>query len=210
MNDRRRQVWTVVVGAIAGAAVVIVASAGLGGLVRTDRAPAVLDRPSPSPTSVMTPGTDDAEAHGWPGMSRNQPGTYSWSAPRCVPSPLFISECPIGWMHNGYGSGDVEVRVEVVPDLNEWHILDGDDGTTVTVAGHVATYHRTAARREQWTILDIDGTSIAITLTARPGTSEADLADAHTIIESMRTEPQDTDFGFRLVFELTNNDWDSG
>lgn len=50
---------------------------------------------------------------------------------------------------------------------------------------------------------------IAIRLEARPGTSQADLADAHAIVDSMRAEPWDNGLGFRLVFTLTNNAWDS-
>ena len=45
---------------------------------------------------------------------------------------------------------------------------------------------------------------------AEPGTSEADLAEAHAIIDSMRTEANDSRYGFRLVFTITTNDWDSG
>jgi hypothetical protein len=77
------------------------------------------------------------------------------------------------------------------------------------VAGHDSMYRRLDALREQW-IVDIEGTLIAIQVIAEPGTSEADLAEAHAIIDSMRTEPQDTALGFRLVFRLTTDDWDSG
>ena len=65
-RTRRRQARNVVVGAI-GAAAVIVAFAGLGGLVRADRSPTVLDKPSPS---LPTPAPDDAHVSGWPGRSR--------------------------------------------------------------------------------------------------------------------------------------------
>ena len=65
------------------------------------------------------------------------------------------------------------------------------------------------ARQEEW-VVEIEGRTIAIHLTARPDTSSADLADALGIIESMRTEPQDNGLGFRLVFTLTTSDWDSG
>ena len=69
-------------------------------------------------------------------------------------------------------------------------------------------YRRIDARREEW-IVDIDGTTIAIRLKAKPGTSEADLAEAYAIVGSMRTEPQNNDMGFELIFTLTTNDWDS-
>jgi hypothetical protein len=68
---------------------------------------------------------------------------------------------------------------------------------------------RDDARHQAWYV-DIEGTTIAIRLTARPDTSEADLAEALAIIDSMRTEAMDTNLGFRLVFTLTTNDWDSG
>ncbi len=69
-RTRRRQTRNVVVGAI-GVAAVIVALAGLGGLVRADRAPTVLDTPSPS---LSTPPPDDAHVSGWPGRYVAKPG----------------------------------------------------------------------------------------------------------------------------------------
>jgi len=113
--------------------------------------------------------------------------------------------CSIGFMHNGYGSGDVRIYIDVVPAAPTFN----DSATAVTVAGHEGTYRRTDAGREEWTV-DIDGTTLAITLEARSGTSRADLADAHGIIESMRTEPRAPSRGFALVFTLTNGNWDSG
>ena len=40
--------------------------------------------------------------------------------------------------------------------------------------------------------------------------SQADLAEAHAIIESMRTEAYATGYGFRLLFDIGTDDWDSG
>ena len=140
-------------------------------------------------------------AYGWPDTTRNPPGVYSWDGHKCVAN----HSCSLGFMHNGYGSGDVEIWLHVVP---EWRIRD-DGATPVTVAGHDGIHRGTDARREEW-IVDIEGTTIAIRLTARPGTSRADLADAYAIIESMHTRPQDNDPGFSLIFTLTTNDWDSG
>ena len=79
----------------------------------------------------------------------------------------------------------------------------------IAVAGRDGIYRRIDDRLEEW-VADIEGTTIAIRLEARPGTSPTDLADAHAIIESMHTELRDNDLGFRLVFTLTTNDWDSG
>jgi hypothetical protein len=108
-------------------------------------------------------------------------------------------------MHNGYGSGDVVIYLE----LDHGEVPFFDDDSAVTVAGHDGIYRRVRRRWEKW-IVDIEGTTIAIHLKARPGTGQADLADAHAIVDSMRTEPRDNDLGFRLIFTLTNNDWDSG
>jgi hypothetical protein len=108
-------------------------------------------------------------------------------------------------MHNGYGSGDLEIRISSVGSLS-------GDGEAVTVAGHDGIYRSVelaGSLREEW-VVDIDGTRIAVYLKSAPGTSEIELAEAHAIIASMRTEPRDTDLGFRLVFTLTTNDWDSG
>jgi hypothetical protein len=115
----------------------------------------------------------------------------------------------MGFMHNGYGSGDVEVRLDVAPEGT----ISDDGATAVTIAGRDGIYRRfgagPGAEREEW-IVDIEGTTIAIVLTARPGTSQADLADAHAIIGSMRYESKNNPLGFRLVFTLTTNEWDSG
>ena len=145
--------------------------------------------------------SDGEVVHLWPDTSRNRPGLYSWDGP----DPAAAGRGRIvGFMHNGYGSGDVEIFLEVVPEETI-----PVDATATGVAGHDAMYRRIDAEREEW-IVDILGTRIAIRLESRPGTSQADLADAYAIIGSMRTEPQANDLGFRLVFALTTNEWDSG
>ena len=159
---------------------------------------------SASPGPIRTapiPTSDVVEVvRGWPGTGRNSAGVYSWDGFSC--SSDF---CVLGFMHNGYGTGDVEIRIAVDPSGP-----DTDDGTTsVSVAGHDGTYRRIDAQQEEW-IVDIEGTTIAIHLKARPDASLTDLAEAHAIIELMRTVPQDNNFGFRLVLPLTSNDWDSG
>lgn len=113
--------------------------------------------------------------------------------------------CISGFMHNGYGSGDVEIRIEILPTGS----MASGGGNTVTIAGHDAIHRRIDDRQEVW-IVEIEETTIAIHLTTQPGTSSADLTEAYAIIESMRTEPQDNDLGFRLVFRLTTDNWDSG
>ena len=148
----------------------------------------------------MTFGDSDGEVvHGWPDTTENQAGVYSWNGSPCGGS------CNQGFMHNGYGSGNVRISIELLP---EGPIPD-DGANAVTVAGRDAVHRGTDARNEAWYV-DIEGTTIAIRLTAQPDTSEADLAEAHAIIDSMRTEAVDNDLGFRLVFTLTTNGWDSG
>jgi len=58
--------------------------------------------------------------------------------------------------------------------------------------------------------VDIQGTTVTITLTADPRTPEADVAEAHEIIDSIYVDPQDNDLGLRLVFTIPTNTWDSG
>ncbi len=153
-------------------------------------------------------------ASGWLSTSTNPAALYSWTGAGGNSTHLE------GFMHNGYGSGDVAIQIGVadgaIPDA---------DATAVEVAGHNGFYRRLdpqgdepailtpyepiEGQGEEW-IVDIEGTTLAILLTARPGTSQADLDDAHSIIDSMWTEPIDHSFGFRLVFRVPTDDWDSG
>jgi len=187
----------------------------------TDSAPTPSD--SKSPLGPGSPQPRPEVAKGWPNTGPwNPPGVYSWDGPRSATGRGFRCAggfCVIGIMHKS----DVGIHLDVVPEGT----FSDDGATPVTVAGHDGSYRQIDGRarppmlhsnmtwlpghspREEW-IVDIEGTTIAIRLTARPGASEADLADAHAIIESMRYEPRDNDFGFRLVFTLTNDDWSSG
>jgi hypothetical protein len=155
--------------------------------------------PTAEPTGSPNPSaaSEHDDVRGWPTTSENAAGTYSWNGNRCAGT-----YCIVGFMHNGYGSGDVEITIGYFS-----RATIPDDGVRVTVAGHDGTYHRIDAQREQW-IVNIEAATIDISLTAEPGTSEADLDEAHAIIDSMRTEPTET--GFRIVFTLTTDDWDSG
>jgi hypothetical protein len=152
----------------------------------------------PTPTTVAS---EDEGVHGWPSTLENPAGVHSWDGDRCAGA-----SCTIGVMHNGYGSGDVEISLNVAgPQLPTY-----DDATAVTVAGYPGIYRRIDDfDMEKW-IVNIDGRMIDISLTAEPGTSQADLDEAHAIIDSIRAEPSDNNLGFRLVFTLTTDDWDSG
>ena len=162
--------------------------------------PVTSTEPLPSATELapVSPQPTREVARGWPNTGANPPGTYSWNE-GCAGY-----YCTTGFMHNGYGSGDVQIHVGFVPE----GAIPGEGATPATVAGYEGNYRRLDAGREEW-LVDIQGTTIAITLEARPGTSKADLADAHGIIESMRTQPRYSS-GFALLFTLTNGDWDSG
>jgi hypothetical protein len=162
--------------------------------------------PSTPAASVTASATEGEVLNGWPDTSRNLAGVYSWDGARCGRPPFPSgSHCIIGLMHNGYGSNDVEIRLGRPPR----EAIIGGAGTAVTVAGHDGIYRRIDDLREEW-VVDIEETTIVIHLSARPGTSQSDLDEAHAIIDSLRAEPRDNDVGFRLVFTLTTDDWDSG
>lgn len=112
-------------------------------------------------------------------------------------------------MHNGYASGDAPGDVNIVLRVASKTPAPTEGQTAVTVAGHDGLYRRIGTRTEEWTV-GIQGKTLAIRLEAEPGASDADLAEADAIIDSMRTEPRNTKLGFRLVFTLATDDWDSG
>lgn len=153
----------------------------------------------PSAESTLSlrpsPAAEREEAHGWPSTRKNAAGTYSWR------DGCAGANCIFGWMHNGYGSGDVAITIDYRTGSPT------PSGEQVTVAGYDGIYRRVDSLTEEW-IVDIEGSTVAITLTAEAGTSQADLDEAHAIIDSMRTEP--TAAGFRILFTLATDDWDSG
>ncbi len=155
-----------------------------------------IDAPRDQPTTTSV--------RGWPSTVVNAAGAYSWNGFRCSGG-----SCNVGWMHNGYGSGDVDITFRAVPEQALTEALTDEGATTVRFAGHDGVYRRIDARQEEW-IVGIEGTMMEIRLVARPGTSQADLAEAYAIIDSIRTELGDYPRGFRLVFTLSTNDWDSG
>lgn len=174
------------------------------------------DSPSPRPTgggasvapdvSAVAPIPSASEGEvvrGWPDTNENAAGVYSWDGSSCAGAYCTIGPSG-GFMHNGYGSGDVDITIDSTPG-------GASDGgwTAATVAGHDGYYRRTDALQEEW-MVEIEGTAIVITLAAEPGTSQIELDEAHAIIDSMRTETRNTNLGFRLVFTLTTDDWDSG
>jgi hypothetical protein len=165
--------------------------------------PAVTPRPTaPTAAPSIAPETPNASGgvRGWPTTRENEPGEYSWNGVTCA-----AGNCILGWMHNGYGSGNLEIWIRALAG----GVIEEDDGTPTTVAGHDGRYELLSDLSERW-MVDVDGTVVSITLTARAGTIEEEIAEAHAIIESMRTEPDNSTMGFRLIFTLATDDWDSG
>lgn len=196
-HGMQRRNRTFVVAAAAGTTCVAILAAVFLGASPDDSQPLPLGPPPPAP---------DSNVAGWPTTVRNAPGDYSLDGDRCGGRGSGVERsCNLGWMHNGYGSGDVDFRIDVGPAV----AISDDGGTPVSVAGHDGIYRQITAHQEDWTV-DIEGTPVAINLVTDPGTSRADLTEAHAIIDSIRTEPSDNDLGFRLVFTVTTNDWDSG
>jgi hypothetical protein len=175
--------------------------------------PTSADSPAPTPASsaARSPAASPSEkVGGWPATSANGPGLYSWGSGACA-----SSNCAYGFMHNGNSSADVAITIRAIP---EPPVAPG--ASAATIAGHTGLYRPNVdadpstdiaglGRLEEW-IVDIDGTSVMITLYAEPYTTDGHLAEAHAIIESMRYEPQTNPLGFRLVFRIVTSDWDSG
>jgi len=200
------RVWVLLAATAILAALMIGGGLVVGGVLRLTLAP-VPAIPTPGRLVNARPwlqlhapsARDGLDVLGWPDTSENRAGLYSWDGSRCA-----STYCTMGFMHNGYGSGNVEIRVE---DLLYSAIPSG--ATAVTVAGHDGVYRRIDALHEEW-IVDIGARTIAIRLAAKPGTSQADVDDAYSIIGPVRTEAQPGSPPFRLVFTLTTDDWDSG
>lgn len=214
---RRRQVRNVVVGGIGVAVIVIGGIAGLDRLLRSDGRRMGSDLPSPPRMCVATataPG--DVEVLGWPGPTRNPAGVYSWDKHEDAGGRE-------GFIHNAYspGSGDMTILIEgetgrVIPHRGQptmtvfgceatYRRFDGEDGGEDSISGDLAE----GGTVEEW-MVDIKGTTVTISLIAKPGAPQDEVAEAHEIIGSIRAEPQDTPLGFRLLLTLKTNTWDSG
>jgi len=196
---------------LAAVSVVVAIWVVIGAAVLTLRSPdeSLPIQRVPSPT--VAPGSVDAR--GWPTTTKNRAGVYSWG------SGCLVSEeqsCIEGFMHNGYPPGEGDVTILIDGDAG--HLVP-HEGTPVTVFGYEGTHRRRAgesgvegkgAACEDW-MVDIQGTTVTITLCAKPRAPAAEVAEAHDVIESIVVEsPADNDFGFRLIFTLTTGTWDSG
>ena len=211
--------------AIAAAAVVVVAVAaigmsviprpgGVGGLsaALTPTAPptpVLTPAASPTPTPTSSPAPTAASSPevvlAWPGyipFEENPAGRYSWDPDSHDDEGRDMREA---WMHN--------TRL----GINVW-FAQSDKGYTpgpiaLTVAGYDATYqtlkpNAEGAVKHVW-MVDIEGTTVSITVEASAGTPAADLAEAKAMISSIRLERTTSATGYRLTFDLQAG-WDSG
>ena len=239
-RTRHRQIVNVASTGAVTLVLVIGLVAGLGGLMRADRSKTVVDRPSPSvviatpspsgppssmacgetPTSAATP-LPDARVLDWPDTNRNPSGVYAWDGPGPIGNSYHLE----GFMHNGYSRSPGEVAIYITGPEGQLPLVPGrivpHSGQCAIVAEHEGTYRRFTGKvsptmaldrddaGEEW-MVDIRGTTIVITLAADPLTPEAELAEAYEIIESISVDPQDSELGFRLIFTIPTNTWDSG
>jgi hypothetical protein len=190
---RRR---TVLLVAVLALTLAVSVSAIAGALLRESPTPDLTVTPELEPT--MTPEAREL-IRGWPGTGENFPGLYSWDGSQCAQA-----YCNMGFMHNGYGSGDVEIQIT----SQAAGLVTNDGAKPVVVAGYDGIYRRVEPGVEEW-VADIEGTTVTIRMEA-PGASADDLAEAHAIIDTLRAVPDDNGRGLSLIFRLTTNDWDSG
>jgi hypothetical protein len=148
--------------------------------------------PSGEPANTGTPSplpsVDAPIVHGMPGVRGGSAGLYSWWMPGGLRS-----------MHNP----DAEsIGVSITFQSSA---ARGSGPTAVTVDGYEGTYEQLPVvdgiRTELWKV-DIEDSRVVITVQAQPSSTEAELAEAHAIIESIRIERSETPAGFRLIFTL--------
>jgi len=185
--------------AIGAAAVVAVVIIGVNLFPQGSTVGEPLLSPAPIPTesqSAASPPVEPPIVHGMPGSREGPAGEYSWT-----PGTR-------GWMHKVH-SDSIGVSIEFSASANAYE----SGPTAVTVAGYEGTYQELpisadGIRTQRW-IVDIEDRRVTITVMAYPGTTAAQLAEAHAIIESIRIGPQETGAGMRLIFTLPAG-WDSG
>ena len=210
-RTRRRQIVNVAGVGLGTLVVVIGLVAGLGELVRADRSPTVIDRPTPSPT--MSP-EEVMGVNGWPGRTVNGAGVYSWNG---TPFPEFPNQT-LGFIHNGHApsSGAVFIAIRGVPG----RLVPHRGQASTTVADHESTHRRFTSGKGPWWfstggpgeawMVDINGTTVTILLIAKPRAPKGEVAEAREIIESISVDPEDNELGFRLIFTIPSAFWDSG
>jgi hypothetical protein len=164
----------------------------------------------PEPLSPPTP-TPDSAVKGLPSLrhlSRVPPGEYALD--RCYYPTQRKRVCGL---YNPFdASGQVNIRFTFWPfgvggpaDAGSGR-SNPVDGTSVVVAGYDGIYRKVDDGHERW-LVDMAGTSVAIDLVAKPGASQAELVEAHAILDSLRTEPSDPVLSFNLLFTLPSTSW---
>jgi hypothetical protein len=181
------------IGAVALAVIVVVAvlfrpgGDGVGDRSASGtHAPAAIQAPEPEAGGPI---------HGWPGTREEPAGRYSWDMARQA------------WMHHAHG-GTVGVSLT----FSFAHTMP-DEGTPVTIAGfpgrHEEAPHTPGGSRfERW-VVHMDDTVVEILLEGVHGTTEAQLAEAYAVIDSLERVPRNGSDEYRLVFTLPEG-WDSG
>jgi hypothetical protein len=171
-------------------------------------------RRSPTPSPTVAPGTFGSAY--WPGEGPNSKGLYSWDPWSCG------GGCGSrDWMqHTGFAPGSVSIHLDGVPGITQPH-----EGASVTIFGYEGSHQADIpgglfggipeeggpvrvepASCERW-MVDIQGTTVTISLCATPGASVDTIEEAHEIIESIQIESRDPDPGFLVVFTLATNKW---
>jgi len=161
-------------------------------LIASGSASLAQDPEEPLPTPVDTVSV----IRGWPGArpSHNPPGLYSWL------------EGGRGWMHKL--PGNVEITFDTLDEPFDTIALAGAGDN---LGGpYPASPKRVADLRVQVWRLDVNGSRVIVIVKSFPDTPPALVAEAETVVESIRFEPADTGPGYRLVFELPAWGWDSG
>jgi len=111
------------------------------------------------------------------------------------------------WMHKAGAEIGISLgSVNPIIDLSAGETLAYD------VAGLPGTWTRLpigadGVRTEVWSVV-IDGTPLTIAFKAQKSATAADIAEVRVIVNSVRTEPWNNRFGFRIVLTLPKG-WDS-
>jgi hypothetical protein len=116
-------------------------------------------------------------------------------------------------MHNGYAAGraanSATITVERAKGPEPSASQRPGGWTPVAIAGQEGLHRQVNPFEETWRF-ELAGTPMEISLTTEPKTKKAAIDEARAIIASIYPEERDNQLGWRLVFTLTTNDWDSG
>lgn len=186
--------------ALVAAALVAATAVGIGIGVGTK------DEPSPQPGLVVTaapvtPGPiSSGRVYPWPGTTPRPAGRYAFD----------VRSGGDKWMHRVSEGSSVEMVFEAIP-----HEGPLPSGAPVMIAGYPGTMTESPTAwngRGIYTyryVADMADGRFSITIIQREDTSDADLARARAVVESIRHEPRPDGSCCRLTF-LLDDQWDSG